>query len=320
MISGLDDHARRLISSAHASNSRRSYATAVDRYLKFCNQFQLSPHQLDQQTILRFIAYLAQQQLMARTIKVYLAGIRAWLIVQGAPAPQIYTEAVKLALKSLDRRQPSPSQVAPITKDILMAIMISLPPTYDNFMYFTAMVVAYFACMRAAEYCYDPTVCAPLLTSAVSFTQGQIPYFTLSVPSSKNMAHGYKVVVGCTGSYVCAVCTLSHYLTLRPREPFSLLFQTADRRPLTYKLLSQFIKAVILKLGMDARTYTPHSIRAGAATDAAQAGLPTEAIKNLGRWRSDAYVQYLRPTANHLASLSAQLLNSSAPPSLHAAP
>ena len=40
--------------------------------------------------------------------------------------------------------------------------------------------------------------------------------------------------------------------------------------------------------------YGAHSLRIGGATALAYSGAPEHVIKALGRWRSDAYLRYLR--------------------------
>ena len=39
---------------------------------------------------------------------------------------------------------------------------------------------------------------------------------------------------------------------------------------------------------------TSHSLRAGGATNAFLAGVPSEIIKILGNWKSDCYLRYIR--------------------------
>ena len=52
---------------------------------------------------------------------------------------------------------------------------------------------------------------------------------------------------------------------------------------------------------------SPHSLRSGVATDAAALQLPESVIKRMGRWKSEAYKVYVRPTALQQATLSERL-------------
>lgn len=271
---------------------------------------------MSHQVVLWFITYLSNQRLLARTIKVYLAGVRAWFISSGMQPPVIYSEAAKLALKSLDRIQPEPHQVHPLTKDLIHKLLVSLAPTHDNFMYATAILTAYFACLRSAEYCYNPQISAPLLIKAIKFYRGNPPYFVMSVNSSKNAIKGFRAVVGCSTSILCAHCSMAAFISAGSLQPHNLLFTTQSGQPLTYLLLNNFIKQSMYRLGYDQTKFTPHSIRAGSATDAALAGMPASTIKSLGRWRSDTYMQYLRPHHQQLATL-APMMTGASPPQLH---
>ena len=65
-----------------AYNSRKSYSTAIHRYIHFCKIFHLYPLELSETRILRFIAYLASVSLQVSTIKVWQGfgpGLSAWV-------------------------------------------------------------------------------------------------------------------------------------------------------------------------------------------------------------------------------------------------
>jgi len=65
---------------------------------------------------------------------------------------------------------------------------------------------------------------------------------------------------------------------------------------------------VILKsAGIDDSKYASHSFRSGAATTAAEASIPDEHIKMLGRWKSEAYQVYVKSVPEKLAKAAKQL-------------
>ena len=59
--------------------------------------------------------------------------------------------------------------------------------------------------------------------------------------------------------------------------------------------------------GIDPSIYSRHSFRRGAATTALDKGLGDATIKMLSRWKSEAYIRYIRTPRTQLAAYT-QLL------------
>lgn len=49
-------------------------------------------------------------------------------------------------------------------------------------------------------------------------------------------------------------------------------------------------------LGLEEKEFSSHSFRIGAATEAARCGLDDDTVKCIGRWESQRYQIYVRPT------------------------
>ena len=91
---------------------------------------------------------------------------------------------------------------------------------------------------------------------------------------------------------LCPALALTNYLHLRgPGVGPLFIFQ--DGRPLLRALLSSFLQATLQAAGIPGK-FSGHSFRIGAATTAAQRGVPDHLIKTMGRWSSDAYLFYVR--------------------------
>ena len=84
-----------MVGAGLAVNSRRSYSAAVNRYLHFSSVYMLDPLEFNELTALRFIAYLSLNNLSLASIRVYLSGVRAWLVAAGIPHRDIYTTRLK---------------------------------------------------------------------------------------------------------------------------------------------------------------------------------------------------------------------------------
>ena len=109
-----------------------------------------------------------------------------------------------------------------------------------------------------------------------------------------------EISYGGTGS--CPPCTINlmccphhamqRYLgqvTWSARKPF-FLFESGTA--LTARALRLVLYHLIHSCGYSTKLYHTHSLRIGAATAVSRSGLPPATIKNLGRWRSEAYKVY----------------------------
>jgi hypothetical protein len=69
-------------------------------------------------------------------------------------------------------------------------------------------------------------------------------------------------------------------------------------KTVTSKLATSYLRHMVSAAGQSARAsnYTLHSGRIGGATALAAAGVADSAIMAAGRWKSDAYLRYIRPT------------------------
>jgi integrase len=88
---------------------------------------------------------------------------------------------------------------------------------------------------------------------------------------------------------------LSKYLSMYTKPAHAPLFALASGHLVTYFLINSHIKFLARQAGFQPDSFSTHSLRAGAATVAAAAGMTEQEIQRLGRWRSDAYRRYLRP-------------------------
>ncbi len=70
-----------------APSTRRTYRSGQERYLTFCRQTGTPPLPVCEQHLCRFCAYLADENLCLRTVKVYLAAVRYMQIAADHPAP-----------------------------------------------------------------------------------------------------------------------------------------------------------------------------------------------------------------------------------------
>ena len=105
---------------------------------------------------------------------------------------------------------------------------------------------------------------------------------------------------------ICPVAAVLSYLQLRGASP-GPLFRFSDGRPLTHKRFVELVRDGLNRAGINKSEYCRHSFRIGAATTAAARGVEDCIIKTLGRWKSLAYLQYVRLPREQLTNYSSVL-------------
>ena len=294
-----------MVYSGWAPRTRTGYGSAIKRFLSFTATYGLQPLPLTESLILRFVAHLHLEHLAPSTIKNYLAAVRAWVISIGLDEPTIWTPRVHLACRAVARSHDPPRQALPITYHILSSMFSFLSSSHDHLLLAAALSLQYFACLRASELCPNSSLSIVPVRSDISFCRPDSSLIMIyRCHSSKTSPHGFEVYVGCSGGPICSPCIMHHFLTLYPLEPAAPLFRFTSGIDLSYRLYNALIKRLVQLAGLDPALYSSHSVRAGAATQAARSGLDPDSIKRLGRWRSQAYMVYLRPPPEAYASLA----------------
>lgn len=141
---------------------------------------------------------------------------------------------------------------------------------------------------------------------------------SLLITSSKTDVYreGKNVLIVRSDSNTCPIRALELYSELSgvafgtDAFLFSKLRTRGKRQHLTgekmsYNSARSNFRAALLRAGLPADRYGLHSLRAGGASHAANAGVPTELIKFHGRWKSDGskdvYIQMSLAKKLHLA-------------------
>lgn len=305
--------AQLLVNSGLRYNTRRTYSSAQQVYLNFCMQYSLIPVPAQEHQLLWFIAYCNLKGLSAGSIHVYLSAIKSLHTLNGVQLA-VNTPRVKLALKSIFEAGNPPDSKFPITYPLLANMIHSFPQTYNHKVWTSILTLAFFGALRSSEYVWPPQASGdkgPLMSSVIFSVHNGLAYMTYKVSKSKTQPHGFSVYIGCSGTSVCAVCSMKQYLELRMAKQmvyhWDPLFQFDDSTILYKESLNKFIKSVAAHLGWDPSKFSSHSLRAGCATTAGVAGLRDWEIKQLGGWASNAYTGYIRQSDTHKLQFAQRL-------------
>ena len=95
------------------------------------------------------------------------------------------------------------------------------------------------------------------------------------------------------GNAACPVKAVHNYLSTSGHTKGSL-FQIRCGSPVTHSYVTSSLKSMMMLIGLDPKFDEGHSFRIGTATSAAARGIPLSVIQNMGRWKSDAFMRYIR--------------------------
>ena len=87
---------------------------------------------------------------------------------------------------------------------------------------------------------------------------------------------------------------INKFLALRGNAP-GPLFCHKSGKPFTRAFILKKLKETLSNIGLDKNSYNTHSFRAGKTTDLFEKGASQEQIARIGRWKTTAYKQYIKP-------------------------
>ena len=128
------------------------------------------------------------------------------------------------------------------------------------------------------------------------------------IKSSKTdpFRNGVDIYLGRTHNNPCPITAMMAYLSVR-WDVAGPLFHFKDGKPLTRVCFVTILRDTLHNIGICQGSYSGHTFRAGAATTAAQHGIPDATIQLLGRWQGTAYLVYIKTPRDRLASITAIL-------------
>ena len=165
--------------------------------------------------------------------------------------------------------------------------------------------LAFYAFLRIGEMTthFNSNANPPLqvyqMTKLIS-PSGELQAFKLTFEDFKHSYNSrpFSVVLSRHPNSTCPVVLLSKYLTLWGIRP-GAIFVSEVGLPVSRSIFSSQLLRACHLCGLDPSRYKGHSFRIGAASYVADRGLSDAQIRMLGRWKSNAFRQYIWvPTIN----------------------
>jgi hypothetical protein len=258
-----------------------------------------------------------------KTVRTYLAAIRAWHIAQHWPPPLSDDDhaAINWSLRGLrniqgEKRKCPPRP--PVTPRMLMALRNTLDLT-DSFdaCIWAAATCAFFGLMRFGELsvrsqaAFSPQLHLAREHALFDHDKAGSARVKLLLPRAKTSEPGkpQEIVIVDQSGPLSPIEALRNHAAVNPASARDPLFSWYDRkgqiRPLTRKPAIDRINSILAAWGWG--TSFGHSFRIGGASFLLAQGVSPEIVRLQGRWRSLAYETYIRAfeeiASQHISNL-----------------
>lgn len=280
-----------------APNSRRSYASNVRGFYRFCASHSLTPFPITRSTLSLYAAHWMLKGNKYSSFKGIRSSLKYQSFLLGHPwLDATDLEWMKKLCKGINRTiHHTPRRAAPLTVDILFRMAaIADFSQLSHVQFLTMAFVAHDGLLRANEL-------FELRLSDVTFHDDDS--ISLRIRRSKaNQSGPAETVILVPSDALCGASTLQalwrrqDLSSIRRRYPNRRLF------PVFKQAWVDYLRSLLTQLGLPAQDFTGHSFRSGGATDLWAADTPPRLIQLHGRWASDSFWLYIR----HNPHLNAQ--------------
>ena len=289
------------ILKSRADSSVRKYLGAYRRWRTWAMAHKLPPFPAKEHHVALYLQSIGQR-LESKSAAEEAVNALAWVHSLAGMDSPTNRPFVQATLQGLRRMWCKPVQKRrPMTAEMLADMVqdTNKQPSLANLRLTTFSLLAFAGFLRFDEAIHIRACDAEILEDMVK----------ISLPRSKTdqLRQGHEVLIARTSTPTCPVAMLQRYMAAAGIAPTSDLFlfrgicKTKDGEKLrasgclSYTTVRELFKKKLADLGHSSDGFGLHSLRAGGASAAAQAGVPDRLFKQHGRWSSetakDGYIE-----------------------------
>ena len=299
-----------------ARNTWRKHATAeghIKRYEKEVGRSLNFP--FTKVDTLNYVGYLLRRGVKGDTISSYVSSIRAAHIFRGYCCPALRDELVTAVINGArnrdlgDTRAPRLAMTPALMREFKERIKVEKMSLYDKRLLWCVAVFSFWGSLRVHkilsvkpdEFTPDKTmVWSDVRLDKLDLEGRQVEVVRLRIrnPKESKSQHTTQFVeLVETKGWMCPVNAFRALEQMKSRKvgQMSPLCRRKDGSLLTGRILNKLLEEHLRgKADYLGGKVSSHSFRAGLATALARLGYEEEAIKAMGRWKSDAYMLYVK--------------------------
>ncbi|PBK85425.1 hypothetical protein ARMGADRAFT_942161, partial [Armillaria gallica] len=303
----------RVLSFSWTDKTLETYGSGLLLYHVFCDMRSIPDDArcpASPEILSSFLASMAGNY-VSGTLSSYLHGLRAWHILHGLPwlVNEAETSALITAAVHLQPPHSKKKPRLPYTCDMLTTLLLHL----DLSLPFDAVVAAcltttFYSAARLGEFtlpnlqCFDPDSHCKRSDVRKTRDRNKLEQTVFFIPKTKTSVHGEDVFWAIQDGPSDPQHLLENHFAVNDppvNQPLFSYIHKSKHRPLTKSaFLSRLHKAF-----KDAKMepLQGHGIHIGSTLEYLLRGIPFDVVKTIGRWKSDAFILYLRKHAQILA-------------------
>ncbi len=259
-----------------------------------------------------YVAYLYEKRYAASTVNTYVSalGYLHKLVGFTDPTKVFYIHQMLKGYSKLGTRLDTRLPISlPILQRLITAANQFSASHYDICLFQAMCSTAFYAFLRVGEMTSTEHTGAQAnlrLAQLVKLNNKAGDVVSLKI-TFLNYKHNYNqrpfsININKQSDF-CPVAILLQYLIIRGPSP-GFLFVLSNGNPVPRAHFATQLALALKFCNLNPNFYKGHSFRIGAATHAADRGMSDTQIRALGRWKSNAFLKYIR-----LPSLSSQTPN-----------
>lgn len=254
-------------------------------------------------TVALFIAHLYSRGKKYHTILTYISAIAYFHRVNLHPDPTD-NYLISKSLQGVKNTCPPTVPLSPVTQSLLSQLCHGIwhasIGNYTKAMLQSMFTLMYFGCLRIGEVATsthnDNTL--QLNQLSLQLAAGTLKSLCIDFKSFKHS--GSKIpnltIIAQADRHICPVYALANYIKVRGSKP-GPLYLDCFQVPINRSKFVKLLKISLDQVGLSNTNINTHSFRVGRATDLSLSNYSDTHIQEIGRWRSNAYKRYIRPSA-----------------------
>lgn len=326
---GLLETAENLVNAGWALGTRRRYESALKHWRAFAELFQLAVTDIAVPHLEAYIAHrFRSSACSAASLALELTSIRALALQRGALFPQEAQLArVRAMCKGVRRSQSTDLKakralpISALRRGIHSRHSRQHWPGSEAILEVALLTVAFGAMLRVSEYT------APKTTGRSALLRNQLSASpNWSTPRTISIAHRHSKtnqlgrpessVLSCVcPDITCPVHALLAHLAGQNQAPGDApVFQWRNGSPVNASQMRALVKRIAQESGLNAASFSSHSLRSGGATALFASGIPLNIVERLGRWSAGSTAlrhRYIQASQASVAQLAAKPLRAS---------